>query len=365
MKIDLKKDISMPKLGRRKSDTEPKPKRSAGPGRPSLGGPELHMPSVAVPKVVSDLYGDLRDRHLLPLVILLIAAMIAAPIMLPSHSGGEEEAAAVAPAAAGSVSDAKYAFSVVPAESELRDPQKRLGHRRALNPFRTPASSQGGEAKEVAGSESSGESTPSAPEGTVIKSSAEGGPAARTESETTVESSPPASEGTTTPEVISAPPTEEAPSQSESSTKTEVVVNNQTVGYEIEAKAGFVPHATVQKGITPMTKLPNKEHPIVLFMGLSEDHKRALFLMTSGVTAYYGGHCALDKESCQLLELKPGKSITFAYGYGESRYKVQLEGIVPVVKTSKQKGSVTKTTTETKQKHPADLANSTAVPASR
>src|SRR6185503_11944169 len=107
------------------------------------------------------------------------------------------------------------------------------------------------------------------------------------------------------------------------------------VGYAIDAEAGFVPKTTEKTGIAPMTKLPNKKHPLVLFIGLSQNHKRALFLMTSNVTAYYGGHCALDKQACQLVEVAPGKGIIFSAGYGNTRYKLHLKRIVPVVKRAR------------------------------
>lgn len=315
------------------------------------------MPSVKVPKIVSDLYGDLRDRHLLPLVVVLIAAMIGAPILLNKHSDGEEPAAP-AVASGSRVDDADAAFTVVPAKTELRSPSKRLGHRRALNPFRQPKSPTSVEGSEGVSSAASSDAE-STVEGVPVHPTSERG----AESPSPVEA--PVSEGSTTPEVVSPAPAKEGAAKTESHTETEVVVQNQTVGYEIEAEAGFVPHTSLHKSIAPMTKLPNKKHPVILFMGLSKDNKRALFLMTSGVTAYYGGRCALDKEACQLLELKPGKSITFAYGYGKTKYKLHLDRIVPVVKTSQDKGSVTKTTTETRTKHRADPDTSPKGPAPR
>ncbi len=49
----------------------------------------------------------------------------------------------------------------------------------------------------------------------------------------------------------------------------------------------------------------------------------------------------VDKQACQLLELKPGNSATFAYGYGDSRYKLTLKKIVPVVATRQKAATVT------------------------
>lgn len=362
MKIDWKKEISLPKLRRPSM-----PSRSSTPklSRPSLGGPELQMP-----KFLSDLYADLRDRHLLPLVALLVVAIIAAPILL-SGKGEEEEPAAITPASVeGEAKDA--GLTVVPAEDGLRDYKKRLGHRAALNPFRRPpdsestggASSASGSGSE-GGSESGSTSEPSSSSGSEVSSTTVGGVTTETvgsqtspnpveqphrshhkssHGEASESESTEATEAAeaTSPEPTPSTPAEPAkpaePTHTESSThessgassSKEATSQGAIVGYTIDAEAGFVPHATEKTGIQPMTKLPNKKHPLILFMGLSQNHKRALFLMTSNVTAYYGGHCALDKQACQLIEVKPGKGVTFAAGYGESRYKLHLNRIVPV-----------------------------------
>jgi hypothetical protein len=390
VKIDLKKEISLPKLRKPSLPSAPKLSRKGGeekPSRASLGGPDLHAP-----KFLADLYADLRDKRLLPLVVLLVAAMIAAPILLPT-SGESDEPAAAVPVAGGEGEAKDATLTVVPAETGLHDYKKRLGHRAPLNPFRQAPGEAASARKEGSGTEggsSSGGSEGGAPESPAVtsyeetvtttvggvttevpasaaepspveqpreshhkssKSESKGSESATGPTET-VESTPPAApvETTepTTPAVPTTPstPTPVEPTHTESTatetseastkessktdTATEVDVPQPIVGYAIDAEAGFVPHTTEKTELAPMTKLPNAKHPLVLYMGLSKNHKRALFLMTSNVTAYYGGHCALDKSSCQLVEVQAGKGITFADGYGESRYKVHLKRIVPL-----------------------------------
>jgi hypothetical protein len=366
MKIDWKKELKFPPLkglGRESGGS----RRSMS--RPSLGGPELHAP-----KILADLYADLRDRRLLPLVALLIVAIVAAPILL-NKKGGGEEAPALTPAVAAGAEASDATFTVVPAQPGLRDYQKRLRHRTALNPFRrSPEKKQ---SKTTSGSTAGGTqtgptSTGSAngsPEPTATirigdvtrevpassvetvatettkgeSTSSESGPTEPTQVESTPApeaSAPPATQPHASTPPANTPPaapsTEGKPSEGNESSKPSAPTTSQAVvGYTIDAEAGFVPHAAEKTELAPMTKLPNPKHPLVLFMGLSKDHKRALFLMTSNVTAYYGGHCALDKQSCQLVEVEPGKGITFADGYGETRYKVHLKRIVPVRHFSK------------------------------
>ncbi len=352
MKIDWKKEISLPKLRR---PPLPKPRRRSAPklSRPSLGGPDLHAP-----KFLVDLYADLRDRRLLPLVALLVIAIIAAPILL-AGKGDHEEPAAITPAAVAEGETKDAGLTVVPAETGLHDYQRRLGHRVALNPFRrlpeeerAPASeASGSESASASGSESGSGGGSSATASTnesmvtttvgnvtteVPASSVEQAPVEKShhqhrksgqlesaQEETTP--TEPAKEETTKEQTTAAEPTAGAEAATPAAPAQSAVV-----GYTIDAEAGFVPKTTEKTGIAPMTKLPNKKHPLVLFIGLSKDHKRALFLMTSSVTAYYGGHCALDKQACQLVEVPAGKGVTFAAGYGESRYKLHVKKIVPI-----------------------------------
>jgi hypothetical protein len=355
MKIDWKKEISLSKLrpsflsrpsGKSLNGSVPKLNRSTPKlRRPSLGGPQLQAP-----KFATDIYSDLRDRHLLPLVALLIVAIVAAPILL-SRGGGEEEPAAVP--AAGLEGEAKVAgLTVVPAEDGLRNYKRRLGHRVALNPFRRPAepeaaqgeSSSSGSSSE-GGPESSSSSEPTSASGEEVVKSTVGGVTTETIAPSTSSgpeeqphhksSQTESSEATESTEATPSTPAE--PTHTESSTHESSSASTTTpavVGYTIDAEAGFVPKTTEKTGIAPMTKLPNKQHPLVLFMGLSKDHKRALFLMTSEVTAYYGGHCVLDKQACQLVEVAPGKGVTFTAGFGSTRYKLHLKRIVPVRKSA-------------------------------
>jgi hypothetical protein len=334
MKIDFKKDLSMPKLGR---PTLPKLGRPSRPGKarginaaPSGRG---RGPEIKAPKIVTDLYGDLRDRHLLPLVVLLIVAIIAAPIVFGGKGGSDE------PIAAPNISTgetANSAFTVVPAEASLRSPKKRLGHRHPLNPFRQDSSGHLSPEEEAAVEALTGDIESSAAELNPASSSEPG--AVETPAEVTpAEVTPievPSSEGS--PTESHSPGGAEA-TETETKTKTETTTEStetttaQEPQYAVGMKVGFDPkNLQSLEEVQPMTKLPSDKNPAILYIGLSQDHKQALFLLTSKVTAYYGGaHCVLDKLSCELIELKAGSSATFEIGLGEeaTRYKIALESI--------------------------------------
>src|SRR6202012_1515611 len=98
-------------------------------------------PQVKMPRAVADLYADLRDRHLLPLVALLIVAIVAAPILLNKGSDSKTPPPVAAATVSGTATSSS-SFTVVPAARRLRSPGKRLGHRQPLDPFRVEKKKQ-------------------------------------------------------------------------------------------------------------------------------------------------------------------------------------------------------------------------------
>jgi hypothetical protein len=369
VKIDLKKEISLPKLSLPKRGSSPKDPSSSSrfslpnvslPTRSrALNGPK--GPSVKMPKLVTDLYGDLRDRPLLlGLVLFLIAAIVIAPFAL-SDKGGSGEPAEVAPIT-GSGETANSSFSVVPAETTLRSPDK-VDHRSALNPFRELPSG-GGSGKGGSQAESSGGSSGG---GSNVGSTTESGggseaPAA-VETPSSESSSGSGSEASSPPTVTET--TEHNSTTTETETSTEVTTS-QNPDFVVSMKVGYTTGKLQEETeVQPMTKLPDDKEPALLYIGLSQDEKRALFLMTSKVTAYYGAaHCALDKAACELVELKPGKSATFEIGIGEDakRYKIVLGKIEEATPSSEEsdKKTVTKTHSKGPASNSAEQANALA-----
>jgi hypothetical protein len=261
--------------------------------KPKLSRPKGASTNLKAPKPIADLYADLRDRRLLPLVGLLVAAIVAVPFLLSDHSSPEPHLAVSPPA-----TPTAATFSVVPAKQELRDPNVRLAHRKRESPFSTYAAVRASnETREVVESVINGE----------------GGGA---EVPATTETAPPA--------------TEPAPESQPPVLKATVKAN---VGTAAVIKAGYTEFEPKEQAVEPQTRLPKPENAVVVYTGPSKDGKGALFLMTNSVSAYYGeGTCELGGEACQVLELRPGKSATFAVGYGETRYKVTLLGFTPIVR---------------------------------
>lgn len=265
--------------------------------RPSLGRGRIDGPDVRVPDFISDLYFDLRDRRLLPLVALLLVAIVAAPILI----GGSKKKSHPEP----NVSMAKgpganASFSVVPAEEELQEYKKRLAHRRSVNPFNAWSATK--------------QRTPSKHEFETVEEEARG-----------IEAEPPPAEysssGPRTTTVI-----ERQPKVVKATLKAQV-------GVAAVLKAGFNGSGLEQIEVEDQTRLP-QQNAAVIYNGYSKKkNPGALFLMTSQVTEFSGeGHCALGGAMCQMIELKIGQSESFAIGYGDTRYTVKLVGFEPIVK---------------------------------
>jgi hypothetical protein len=261
-------------------------------------GPEIKMPKVGMPRFLVDLYRDLDDRHLMPIVILLVIALIAIPFVL-SDSGNEEDgagAAAVAtPSTAPGTQQGKLVF--VNENPSLRQYKHRLEHLHATDPFAVPGGS-GAEAET---------SSP--------------------ESITEIES--------TTTESSSGSSTESSGANSPSTVEPGSSKGKLTYfTYAIDVRVTPVSGAdgkpsdgtpTVRHELPPLVMLPGRETPALTYIGPSHDGKKAIMLVSSDVSALFGdSKCVVGSESCQLLALEPGLPETLVYGGKERTYKIEL-----------------------------------------
>jgi hypothetical protein len=85
------------------------------------------------PQALTDLYRDLRDRRLLPLVVVLVVGMAVVPIALSSSPEGAAPAAPLPGAAA--VKSNVPEEQIVIANPGVRDYQRRLDGETPVDPF--------------------------------------------------------------------------------------------------------------------------------------------------------------------------------------------------------------------------------------
>jgi hypothetical protein len=258
-------------------------------------GPEIKLSQLKVPDFLQDLYYDLKDRHLLPLVAVLLVAIVAVPFALSQSDSGQPEAESSTATAIAAQSAAANASGTLVAKSApgLRDYRKRLDRRQAHDPFHQQYPGEEGE-----GSGSG--------EGTVTEAESSGSSAAPTELPEPSSPSPQQPSGEPGPGGL---------------TYFSYAIDVRTVAGGAQSDA----EPQVRRDLPELTMLPSRDTPAAIYMGSTRDGKKALMLISSNVEAIFGdGKCVLGSDSCQLLAMEPGVPETFVYG-GEGRtYKIEL-----------------------------------------
>jgi hypothetical protein len=281
-------------------------------------GPELKMPDLKVPPVLADLYWDLHDRRLLPLVALVVIAIAAVPFLL---GGGSEEPAPsvqdVAAAEASALEAAEAAsLTVVEAKPGLRDYRKRLKGRTPTDPFKQRYTQVNLEGAQL------NPQTESSPETTTTTTSGSSGSTEPSDGG----SKPPSTE---TPET--------APSGGDGDGEPDLTFYTFAIKVRIAKSGGKnadpseKQEPVVKERVLPLTELPGEKAPVVTYMGASKKGK-ALLMVSNDVKSTFGdAKCISGDDVCQLLEAEPGFPTTFVYGAGETHYTIKVLKIYPVV----------------------------------
>jgi hypothetical protein len=306
-----------------------------------LKGPELKMPQLKAPAFLTDLYYDLRDRRLLPLVALVLVAIVAAPFLL----GNKSESVLAPPAAGlaeGLAGAPKSSLTVVEATPGLRDYRKRLRDRTPTDPFKQrytglPASAQlQSGASSVESSASAGASSGLGEGGSVETS------------ETTVESGgqSPSSGGGSSGSGSSGGSGSGSNGSGGGKGKPHLVIFD----YAIDARISYSPppgadsaqqqEPFVKHRVLPQTPLPGEKAPVVTYLGPGRKQGdkatgKVLLAVSGDVSSIAGQHrCVSSARSggiCELLEVEPGFPLTFAYGQAGAHYTIKVLSIELVV----------------------------------
>lgn len=289
-----------------------------------MKAPQLKMPEAKAPAFLADLYYDLRDRRLLPLVALIVVAIAAVPFLLGGDSE-EFEAPAEGGVIAGldSAKERAATLSVVEATPGLRDYRKRLSERTPTDPFERHFSSGslkgaqlnegkgGGEAK---GETSSKSSTDGSGSGSGEGSGGGSGGGAPTDGG--------ASPGTT-------PPPADSPPKGSGGGEGELTFYAFAVNVRIvKSVGGQRSEPIVRERVLPQTGLPGEKEPVVTYMGVGREGKKstgkALMLVAENVVSVEGdANCVSGDEICQLLEVEPGFPVVLTLDSG-ARYSVNV-----------------------------------------
>jgi hypothetical protein len=272
-------------------------------------GPELKMPELKVPDFVADLFYDLHDRRLLAPILLAVVGIAAVPFLLGGGSESPPAGSAVGIAAPNAEAEAAQAASltVVEAKPGLRDYRKRLAGREPTNPFkqRYTAPVTGGAELD---SSTSSESVAS-----------------------TVTTSPTSGDTSTSTTVTSAPSTAPSPEESSSGSsggktsgdgggQSQLPPGSRLFGFRPDVRFGVAgsEDLTTHEELRLGSFLPRKD-PILIFIGVTQNGKRALFDVSPEVSSVDGdGKCVGGEEDCRILSLQEGQAVTLLLESGQA-----------------------------------------------
>jgi hypothetical protein len=293
-----------------------------------IKAPELKMRELKLPPFAKDLYEDLRDRRLLPLMALVLVAIVAVPFLLSSDSAPEPVTVKPAPKPAGASASA---LTVVRATPGIRDYRERLRGRTPTDPFKQPSSSPDLSGAQLGtpgnnGFESDEVTTTTTSSGTTVTketTKSEGG------------------ETTTKTETEVVVPGNEGGDKSGGGQPSSGQINLYSFAVDIKmtrTEEDAETHKTTKKTLSrkevlPPAPLPGEKEQAVTYMGISPKTKNSLLLVSDAVTSVFGEAVCLSGESkCQLLELEAGMPMTFVLGEGNVRIKLNILKVEPVLR---------------------------------
>lgn len=270
-------------------------------------------PELKVPPVLEDLFYDLRDRRLLPLIGVIAVATVAVPFLLSNSTKPPPSSAALGAALAQQAGAGTARFTVVAENPGLRDYRKRLSDLRAKDPFKQ-------------------QYTGPVLKGAHLNSQTS---SVTTSTTTTTDSGGASSTSPTSTTVTS--PTSTSPANGGHGTQPHLTYFTFAIDVKITRSAGEGADATTSEPTTrqrvmPTTPLPGEKAPVVVYMGADSNAKKALLLVSTDVKSVFGdAKCLSGADACQLLEVEPGFPETFVYGPNDVRYKINVLKIEPVV----------------------------------
>lgn len=249
--------------------------------------------------VLVDTWRGLVRRRLWPVAALLVAALAAVPLLLTADE------APVAPVpSTGPVEEAELAAQplvTVASAAERESARRVLGARKdPFKPTNQPKAKKderGDATAAKAGDKPGGGGTATTPGGTGTPGSGGSG------------------------YVAPAPlPTGDAPGSADPDPKPPA--GSLTVRWGI---AGDEKLETLQ--VERLDPLPTPDAPLLVFLGLTEDRRSAMFMLDAGLAVDGDGRCRPNPDDCQMLELTPGETefIAAAGEDGESEKTIQFQ----------------------------------------
>jgi hypothetical protein len=269
---------------------------------------------------VTDVYRDLRDRHLLLPAIALIVGLIAVPVLLKSS----ETPAPAPPAPVASTGHESALTAAVLADDtvSVRNYRKRLDELKSKNPFKPqfvpppPSDSSG------SGAPATPTSGATAPVDTTSGNSSGG--TYPTETGTASDPSVTVDE-TNTDETPSNGGGNGGNGNGNQPSSDDVEVVNHLVTRRVDLMIGLAGDPKLRENVKPMTILPDATTPVVAYLGTDEKGKRAAFVVAKDATLAGGtAACVPAPENCLYITLQKGETATLDFGPDGQTFDLRL-----------------------------------------
>ena len=237
--------------------------------------------------VLQAIINDLREKRLWPIALALVAAIVAVPVLLASSA----KPAAI-PATRGGPPPSPQATALSAVNVESAPSHSRLTDS-ARDPFVQQASATGASASAHAGSGASGGATASAGAAGATKAASNAG-----------SSAPSSSTASSTTTATTETPTN-APATGQSGRPGRYFFYSADLAF---GRSGT--DLRVYRNVARLTPLPSAANPTVVFLGVKDGGKAAVFMVWSLSALSGDGSCMPSRTECSFLRLRPGQRET-------------------------------------------------------
>jgi hypothetical protein len=239
-----------------------------------------------LPAPLRTVVADLIERRLWPVALLLVAALVATPIVLVRGSGEDASATAAIPATPADPADQS---AVTLATGELDPAANRGAERDPFTQRAVEAARAGGGLVSATG----GTATPAAAATGGTTSSQTPGVSGDSAGGTSLGDIGVVPVGGSTGGAIKPAPADELDS------------------WHVDLRFGKDGTLSTKNDVPRLSPLPSQADPFFVFLGIAADGKTAMFLVSSDATATGDGKCLPTAENCDRVELQAGETEFF------------------------------------------------------
>jgi hypothetical protein len=256
--------------------------------------------------VLSDTWRQLVQRRLLPVAVLLVAALAAVPFLLAKDA--EPVAAPVTAAPKAETATASASAATAKSIVSLVEEGERTKRRRVLGARKNPFQPAPVKLARPSSSNPNTSGMPTQTGGTPVETKTGSGG-------TPVGSTP----------VVPTLPTVPTVTVPEAPKKTYEL-------YSLAVRFGDASSTALSRmNLGRLKALPSVEEPILVYLGVSQDKKTAIFMVDSGVVAQGDGTCKPHPSNCETIHMQEGENeffdVTDEKGNVTAQYQLDLVDI--------------------------------------